>query len=145
MLSIGALSLMILLSFPPQGPSGGRMGDPSIERELGLTDIQMDSIREIRFRTKREIIPLQSQLKLKNLELQHEMQRDNPDERKIMSLADEIASVKAEIRKKNLRRTLRIQKILTPEQRKKFRELHWRRPLRRRPPMMRGRPLGRRR
>ena len=124
MFSIGTISMVVLLSFHPGGPKNDPPKDPlAFSEELGLTEIQIDSIRSIRYYTKKEVIPVQSELRLKRLELRHEMAKENPDEAKIMRLVDQISNVRAQIRKKNLRGVLKVREILTPEQRKKLKEI----------------------
>ena len=133
---IGNLALILLVSMPPQRPMP--IDPPLFSTELGLTEAQLDSISTIRYLTKKELIPLQSELRMKNLELRHEMEKDEPNERKIMRLADEIAQIKAQIRKKNLIKTLNVRKVLTPEQRRKLKELRMKRRPRHAKPRMRG-------
>lgn len=139
MFSIATMSILFfLVGFPQQGLMSRPIERPPISKELGLTDAQIDSIREINYKTTKEIIPLQSQLRLKNLQLRHEMAKDNPDEKKVMALADLITGIKAQIRKENLKKRLRVQRVLTLEQKRKLHILRLRSFEQERPPMMRG-------
>ena len=101
---------------------GERMGMRWSE-ELKLTDEQKDQIRQIFLDTRKKNIDLEAKLKLGRIELHELMTADTPDQKKIdaqISALSQLHEAKMRVRIESL---LAIQKLLTPEQRKKAKEL----------------------
>ncbi|KPL01277.1 MAG: hypothetical protein AMJ91_00520 [candidate division Zixibacteria bacterium SM23_73_3] len=88
--------------------------------ELGLTDGQVENIREIQYNFKKTEIGLRAELKTSRLELRHLMMKENPSQKEIGRLVDRIAEAQKKVLKQNVDRKLALKEILTPEQFEKF-------------------------
>jgi len=98
------------------GMAGGRLA------ELRLTDEQRQKLEDVRYRHQKKVIPMQSDLRLAALDLRHLMRAENPDARAIDAQIDRIASMRASVGKERVASMLEARAILTPEQRKMWRE-----------------------
>ncbi|MEO0137461.1 MAG: Spy/CpxP family protein refolding chaperone [candidate division WOR-3 bacterium] len=100
--------------------------EPPIEMLVDLSPEQKTQLENIRIETRKNIIPIKSQIELKEIELQQAMKSDNPDKDKILKLSKEIHELEWQIKKLNIEERLKINSILTPEQKEKIR-MHKRR------------------
>ncbi|MBN2356798.1 Spy/CpxP family protein refolding chaperone [candidate division KSB1 bacterium] len=101
---------------PPVEPGPELMEEERIGGKLNLTDEQKDTMREMRLKHQKEMIPLQAELKSKNLDLKSAIQADKPDMAKINALVDQVSRIKADIQKKNIAFRLDMRDQLTEEQ-----------------------------
>ena len=88
--------------------------------ELGLTDEQMEDMREIRYNFEKTQIGLRAELKTSRLELRHLMMQEKPSQGEISKLVDRIADTQKRLLKQRVDKKLQMKEILTPEQFKKF-------------------------
>jgi Spy/CpxP family protein refolding chaperone len=88
--------------------------------ELGLTDEQMESMREVRYNFQKAQIGLRAELKTSRLELRHLMMDEQPNQGEINKLVDKIADSQKKLLKQRVDKKLAMKEILTPEQFKKF-------------------------
>jgi Spy/CpxP family protein refolding chaperone len=88
--------------------------------ELGLTDEQMESMREVRYNFQKAQIGLRAELKTSRLELRHLMMEEKPSQGEISKLVDRIADTQKRLLKQRVDKKLAMKEILTPEQFKKF-------------------------
>jgi Spy/CpxP family protein refolding chaperone len=88
--------------------------------ELGLTDEQMEDMREVRYNFEKAQIGLRAELKTARLELRHLMMEENPNQSQISGLVDKIADTQKELLKQRVDKKLAMKDILTAEQFKKF-------------------------
>ena len=88
--------------------------------ELGLTDEQMEDMREIRYNFEKTQIGLRAELKTSRLELRHLMMKENPNQGEIGKLVDKIADSQKKLLKQRVDKKLAMKEILTAEQFKKF-------------------------
>lgn len=88
--------------------------------ELGLTDEQMEDMREIRYNFEKTQIGLRAELKTSRLELRHLMMDEQPNQGEINKLVDKIADSQKKLLKQRVDKKLAMKEILTPEQFKKF-------------------------
>jgi Spy/CpxP family protein refolding chaperone len=96
--------------------AGGRLA------ELELTDEQRQKLEDVHYRQLKKVIPMQSELRLAALDLRHLMHAENPDARAIDAQIDRIASMRANVGKARVASLLEARAILTPEQRKMWRD-----------------------
>jgi Spy/CpxP family protein refolding chaperone len=112
----GILVLVFSLAYAEHpGRDRGEMAD-----ELGLTDEQMESMKDIRYNFRKAQIGLRAELKTARLELRHLMMEENPNQGQISKLVDKIADTQKELLKQRVDRKLAMKEILTAEQLKKF-------------------------
>ncbi|MCX7995477.1 MAG: periplasmic heavy metal sensor [candidate division WOR-3 bacterium] len=93
---------------------------PPIEMMIDLSEQQKETIENIKFDTRKNVIPIKSQIELKRIELQKEMKSENPNKDRILKLSQEIHELEWQIKKLKIEERLKIHSILTPEQRAKM-------------------------
>lgn len=106
---------------PPRPPDPPPEIDPgrSFER-LDLTAGQRDAIEELRIETRRQVIPLDAGIELKQIDLKDELRKDVPDRSRVLKIAKEIHDLRWEIKEKELNLKMKIRGLLTAEQRAKM-------------------------
>ncbi len=131
-LSLLAVSTAIMLtaSLAAAQPRGGMMQRAQGEQmhkswaeQLGLTDDQRAQIRQIFLDTRKKNIDVEAKQKLAHLELQELMTADTPDQKKIDAKVDELSQIRTTLMHNRINALLAVQKVLTPDQRKKAQEL----------------------
>ncbi|MGH7451408.1 MAG: Spy/CpxP family protein refolding chaperone, partial [bacterium] len=115
-----------------QRAEGEQMRKPMFE-ELGLTDQQKEQIRQARLDARKKNIDVEAKQKLARIELHELMGADTPDQSKINAKISELSKLHETLMRNRIESHLAVQKVLTPEQRKKAKELR---------PMMRERFRG---
>ncbi len=88
--------------------------------ELGLTDEQIGSMRDVQYNFQKTQIGLKADLKTSRLELRHLMMQENPNRKEIAKLVDRVAEAHKKLLKHNVDRKLAMKGILTQEQFEKF-------------------------
>ncbi len=104
---------------------GGREGkhQPGHMMKLETLDLSPDQREEIetsRYEVKKKVIPLRAEIQLKHLDMQKEMEADNPNRSKLMSLTKQISDLQLKIKQLMLDQKLKIHSILTPEQKEQM-------------------------
>lgn len=113
------------------------MGDG---KGLELTKDQRDKIHQIRTQTRKANIPLEADLKLKEMELHELVQMDTPAKDRIAAKVKEIEGIRTQLRLNKLNGRVDQRNVLTKEQRDKLQEMRMTRHMRvHRFPGMRGR------
>ncbi len=113
---LGALALVFSsVHAQPPHPAFGEIAD-----ELGLTDEQMESIKEIQLNFKKTEIGLKADLKTSRLELRHLLMQEKPSQKEISKLVEKIGETQKRLLKNNVDRKMAMKEILTREQFKKF-------------------------
>ena len=111
---------------PGDGPGGGMRRGPGMAggpwAQLKLSDDQRQRLEDVHYRHLKKVIPMQSDLRLAALDLRHLMHAENPDARAIDAQIDKIASMRASVGKARVASLLEARAILTPEQRKMWRD-----------------------
>ena len=103
------------------GMDHGRWWDnPRVSAQIGLTDDQKKKMDDISQQHRLKIIDLDAGLKKQEAIMQPLIQADQPDEGKILSQIDAIASARAELEKDRARMLFSIRQTLTPDQWKKL-------------------------
>jgi len=121
---VGAIAALGLVTAVVAGPDlGGAFANKRISKALDLSEKQEQQWKDISFEAQEKSIDIQADMKKAQLQLRHEMDREDPDASKIMNLANEIGKAQTELKKIQLKRILEARKILTPEQREKAGDL----------------------
>lgn len=92
---------------------------PCIEDGLELTPDQIKQVQDSRVEMKKQLIPLEADLKLARLEL-HEMIRSGADQATIDKKIDAMATIKTSIQKIRVGHRVQFRNMLTDEQKAKF-------------------------
>ncbi|NQY99683.1 MAG: Spy/CpxP family protein refolding chaperone [Bdellovibrionales bacterium] len=124
------LQLPILMVFFLMTPApvayaqpGGKKGVMrKVLKELNLSDEQKSSLKEMRKANKGQMKELRQQKKAARLELKEAMGSD-ASESKLRALHTKLQELRKETATKRFENLLKIRKVLTPKQRKKFVEL----------------------
>lgn len=86
--------------------------------DLKLTETQRIKIEELELNLEKEISPLLSELRVKDLELQHLYNRANPDEQKIETKINEIIKIENALAEKESSYYEKVRNLLTEEQKR---------------------------
>ncbi|MEO0094807.1 MAG: Spy/CpxP family protein refolding chaperone [candidate division WOR-3 bacterium] len=101
-----------------QGPRDMEPCPPELLDDL--TPEQKAKIEDIRIETRKNTIPIKSQIELKQIDIHKEIKADNPNKDRILKLSQEIHELEWQIKKLHIEERLKIHSILTPEQREKL-------------------------
>src|SRR6185436_4638754 len=107
---------------PPHGPNPGEIDE--LSDELGLKPAQKQGIRDIADEARKKQAKLRADLEVVEIDLRRELERDEPDEKKVIGYIDQLSALEGEMRKVNVVAWLKIRKLLTKEQRAKLDEHH---------------------
>lgn len=91
---------------------------------LELTDEQADKIETIHLKASKSTIPIMSQMKVKQAELDQLMLADKPNRNTIIKKVQELEALKSELKVMNTLKRLDVRDLLTEEQRVKFDQMH---------------------
>lgn len=125
-LAVLVLSAGLLSAQPRMGMRGGpeRMQQrKDFTEELGLSAEQQEKIRQIRLAAHKQNIEQRAKLQLARLELHELMQADSPDQKLIEAKLTELSKLRDAAMRNHVTTFLEVQKVLTPEQRQKAKEL----------------------
>lgn len=89
---------------------------------LDLTSDQLDKLDQLRMNHLREVMPLETDLEIKEMELEALWRADQLDSKKIVAKVKEIAGVRTQIELSRVDQRLGTYNLLTPEQREKARK-----------------------
>lgn len=101
--------------------------DSRLRQELGLTDEQMNKLRQMRNQSRRNSIRSRAEIQIKELELGEQLEAARPDRAAIDRLVREMADLRAQQMKAMIDMRLGLQDVLTADQRQKLRGLRERR------------------
>lgn len=127
----GALTVLVLSAgLLPAQPRMGMRGGPErmqqrkdFTEELGLSAEQQEKIRQIKLAAHKQNIEQRAKLQLARLELHELMQADSPDQKQIEAKLAELSKLREAAMRNHVTTFLEMQKVLTPEQRKKAKDL----------------------
>jgi Spy/CpxP family protein refolding chaperone len=112
------------------GHGGHRGGGPGMAdgkgmmEQLKLTDDQIKKIAEIRDRHERNAIKMRADLETARLDMKKLLQADEPDRKAIETQIDRSSQLRANLAKERMAGMLDMRAVLTPEQRKQWRDMH---------------------
>ena len=96
---------------------------PEIQKELKLTDDQINKLEDMLLQHKKEMIDLKSNIAKKQLDLEALLDKENIDDKTIMQKEDELINLRGNLQRTYIKMILDMKKVLTPEQAKKLKEL----------------------
>lgn len=88
---------------------------------LGLTEEQHKQFDELKMKHIKEVMPLKTDLRLKQMELGALWRTEELDAKKIIAKVKEISGLREKLQVANVEHRLNMYKVLTPEQRKQAR------------------------
>lgn len=104
-------------------PMPGRFLDnPDRMAELQLSEQQIESIRQIRFKAQKDHIAFQAEAAQARLVIQNLLSQDQPLEGELMSAIEKAGQVKIAMRKSHVQRMLKIRELIGSENWQKLRE-----------------------
>lgn len=115
----------------PGGPGMGRgMRHPAMMfAMLDLSDAQKDKMRDIHERAARTQIQARADMQIARMDMATLMRADNPDQGAINAQIDKMAQIRAGMQKTRAAAMLEARAQLTPEQKKKMKEMHGKGPM----------------
>ncbi len=90
---------------------------------LGLDEKQKEAVKDIRNKTMRETIKKRADLQIARLDLRDLLDKEHVDMKAVESKLKTIESLETDVRLSHIKAFEEIRAILTPDQRKKFREM----------------------
>lgn len=128
---VAAMTAMALcagvLPAQPRGNAPFERDRPQMRRniaeELELTDAQKEQFQKIRLQAHKQRIEQRAKMQLARLELRELVQAANPDQKLIDAKITDISKLQETILRHRIATHMEMQKVLTPEQRKKAQEL----------------------
>lgn len=100
--------------------AGGPIGMPD---ELKLTKEQTDKIKKIRIASRKQNIPIKSDIQLKEIELKEMMDADSPDRNAVAAKIKEIDALRTQIKINRLHARIDCRSVLTKEQKEKMEQM----------------------
>jgi len=116
LLMAGAIFGVVLLVFSLAYAERPRRDRGEMADELGLTEEQMESMRDIQYNFRKAQIGLRAELKTARLELRHLMMEESPNQGQISKLVDKISGTQKELLKQRIDKKLAMKELLTAEQ-----------------------------
>jgi len=101
-----------------------------------MTPEQLEKMDALRTALVKEMLPLRTDLRVKNIELDALWRADEPDAKKIIAKVKEIGNIREKIEVARINHQFDMRKLMTPEQRKAMKKMGMR-------PGMMGRGMGR--
>ena len=99
-------------------------GNPEMMKErLGLTDAQVVEIGKINTRHEKAMLDYREKLAPKKIQLKRLLLEDNVDLKKVRSVLEDISGIQVDLHMLRIQHRLRIEKVLTEEQRAKMKTL----------------------
>lgn len=110
------------------GPMGlmtppGLWRSPQVIEELGLTDAQIEKIKEIEFDIKEQRLELGTQIRKEHLEMEKLMSADDLNESAIVKQAKKISDLKGKALVQMIENQLKVRSLLNDDQQKKLKSL----------------------
>lgn len=92
-----------------------------IAQEIDLTSEQKEQIKEQKYQTEHKRIETQNKLRLKELELRHELEKKDTDKAAVEAIVKDLKGLQGTMLEQRVNSILELKKILTPEQFEKLR------------------------
>ncbi len=108
-------------AFPASGRLLALLESDRVKTGLGLTDQQVDRLRQIVVDGEKASIKTRSEMAVRGIELREMLRADNPDRAVVLKKVDELSALRATMAKQHVESLLAAKSVLTPEQQKKIR------------------------
>lgn len=95
-----------------------------LRHALGINQDQAVKIDEINLNYRKKILEYSEKIAPRNIALQRSLLEDSVDMARVRAAVKEIADLKVEVRMLKIQKRADIEKVLTPEQRTRFRTMH---------------------
>ncbi len=89
----------------------------------GLDEKQMDSVRAIRSRVRKDSVRKRAEIEVARLDLRDQLSKEQVDMASVEATVKKMAGLQSDIRLAHIKAIQEIKAVMTPEQRKKFKEL----------------------
>ena len=99
------------------------LNDPSIRKQVGITDEQAGTIRKQELDFRKTEIRGRADLEVKRIDLKDLLAADKPDRAAINAKLQEISAAQLSLQKSSIDYRLNMRDAITPEQREKIRQL----------------------
>ena len=104
------------------GPAS--MQHRAMMEKLNLTDEQTKKFEDIHYQHQKKAITMRAEIESARLDLGRLMRADEPDRRAIEAQIDKVSQARVGLEKDRVGQMLEMRALLTPEQRKTWREMH---------------------
>jgi Spy/CpxP family protein refolding chaperone len=110
-----------LMAEPPAEPQPAPAQPEAMPMIPNLTDTQMEQIQALRIKHLKEVMPIETDIRIKELELDALWHAEKFDAKQIVAKVKEIGELKNKLALAKVNHQIEIYNLLTPEQRKMFR------------------------
>ena len=86
---------------------------------LGLTDPQVDRLRQIAVETEKADVKTRAEIEVRSIELREALRADKPDRDEILKRVQEISELRGEVMKHQVEALLAAKAVLSPEQQRR--------------------------
>ncbi len=122
-ISVMLLSAALAFSQPePGGPGEGKDIPPKLIKKLGLTEEQQEKVKGMRMNAEKEKIKIEAELRIKQIDMQEQLEKKSVNEKEVSKLIDAIADLQKKMLENRIKTILALKKILTPEQQEKIKK-----------------------
>ena len=121
-LAITLISILLITAFtvPSFGEFHALFKNKKLANEIGLTDAQVDELKELAISTKKKMITIRADIELNEIDLKEILAEEKPNEGKAISLVKEIMGKKTEIEILKIKQIIAVKETLTSEQLEKL-------------------------
>ncbi len=102
------------------GPGIGMLMNPMVQQELGLSQDQVEKLQKVFDDMQMQTIDIKADIAKLTLQMKQMMRSENPDEKAVDQLIQQISDKRAEMQTARVKAMLQVRKILSKEQFEKF-------------------------
>ncbi|TES92306.1 MAG: periplasmic heavy metal sensor [Candidatus Cloacimonadota bacterium] len=117
-----SLIFLVLLVSSSFGEFHGLWKNKKLAKEIGLSEEQIDKMKDLSIATEKKMIKIRADMELKEIDLREVLDADKPDEGKAINLIKEIMKKKTEAWVLKIKQRIAMKKTLTTEQMEKLEE-----------------------
>ncbi len=103
--------------------TGNNLATPNIINELSLTPEQRELLKEQRYQERYKMINTRNKIRLKELELRHELEKKEINREAVDKILAELKKLQSNILEQRVEAILKMKEILTPEQFEKLQSI----------------------
>lgn len=96
--------------------AAGPFSNPKVIQALNLTPEQQQKLQDMSYQNRKQALDRRHDMELKRLDMERELDKDNPDPAVLDRLIDEQSALRAKSGKARVQNMLAMKKVLTPEQ-----------------------------
>lgn len=121
MVGVMAVPAVALAQGAP-GRGGHGPGRMDYVGELNLTKEQLAQVKDLQRESRKKAVEIKGKIQVKRIDFDAEIQKDNPDQKLLEKLIDELTALHSQQYRAKLESRVKMMTLLTPEQKQKLSE-----------------------